>query len=169
MVGHRNRQVKTLQVMQVNVGKVSASHDIALSFAHDYHFDIILIQEPWIHRDRLRRISKRHPAYRCFSPVEDWANRPRVLTYVRKDPQLHAAQLRDGGESSRDLLTIQLAAWGQQICFINVYNAPPGSKNPGQVFHPTLRWLNNLVSWLNPQHLDSLATKAPNNLSFITA
>jgi hypothetical protein len=37
------------------------------------------------------------------------------------------------------------------------------------VFHPTLRWLNNLVSWLNPQHLDSLTTKAPNNLSFITA
>jgi hypothetical protein len=37
------------------------------------------------------------------------------------------------------------------------------------LFHPTLRCLNNLVSWLDPQHLDSLATKAPNNLSFITA
>ena len=37
------------------------------------------------------------------------------------------------------------------------------------VFYPILRWLNNLVSWLNPQHLDSLATKVPNNLSFITA
>ena len=38
-----------------------------------------------------------------------------------------------------------------------------------KVFHPTLRWLNNLVSWLDPQHLDSLVTKTPNNLSFITA
>jgi hypothetical protein len=38
-----------------------------------------------------------------------------------------------------------------------------------KMFHPTLQWLNNLVSWLDTQHLDSLATKAPNNLSFITA
>lgn len=132
MVGPQTRQAKTLQVMQVNVGKGSASHDIALGFAHDHHFDIILIQEPWIHRDRLRRISKRHPAYRCFSPVEDWANRLRVLTYVRKDPQLHAVQLRDGRETIRDLLTVQLVAWGQQIHFTNIYNAPPGSKDPGQ-------------------------------------
>lgn len=132
MVGHRNLQVKTLQVMQVNEGKGSASHYIALCFAHDYRFNIILTQEPWIHRDRSRRIPKRPPAYWCFSPVEDWANRPRVLAYVRKDPQLHAAQLRDGGESSRDLLTIQLAAWGQQICFINVYSPPPRSRDPGQ-------------------------------------
>jgi endonuclease/exonuclease/phosphatase family metal-dependent hydrolase len=40
--------------------------------------------------------------------------------------------MREGGVPSRDLLTIQLIAWGQQILFINVYNAPPGSKDPGQ-------------------------------------
>jgi hypothetical protein len=131
MVGHRAQQAKTLQVMQANVGRGSASHDIALGFACDHHFDIVLIQEPWIHRDKPRRISKKHPAYRCFSPVEDWTNKPRVLTYVRKDPQLYTTQLRDNRAPCRDVLMVQVAAWGQQILFINVYNAPPGSKDPG--------------------------------------
>ena len=76
----------TLQVMQVNVGKGSASHDIALNLAHENRFDIVLIQEPWIHQDKSRRITKKHPAYRCFTPIEDWTQVPRVLTYVRKDP-----------------------------------------------------------------------------------
>jgi exonuclease III len=131
MVGHRSQLAKTLQVIQVNVGRGSASHDIALTFAHNHLFDIVLIQEPWIHQDKLHRISKKHPAYHCFSPVEDWTNKPRVLTYVRKDPQLHTTQLQDNSEPSRDVLMVQLIAWGQQLLLINIYNAPPGSKDPG--------------------------------------
>ena len=132
MVGHNSRRRTTLQVMQVNVGKGSASHDIALNLAHENRFDIVLIQEPWIHQDKSRRITKKHPAYRCFTPIEDWTQVPRVLTYVRKDPQLYAVQLPGNWEPNRDILATQVLAQGQQIQVINVYNAPPGSTDPGQ-------------------------------------
>ena len=57
---------------------------------------------------------------------------PRVLTYVRKDPQLYAVQLPGNWEPNRDILATQVLAQGQQIQVINVYNAPPGSTDPGQ-------------------------------------
>jgi len=45
--GNRYRvRTRTLQVMQVNVGKGGATHDIALSLAHENHFDVLLVQEP---------------------------------------------------------------------------------------------------------------------------
>ena len=115
MVGYRAQQAKTLQVMQANVGRGSALHDLALGFACDHHFDIVLIQEPWIYRGKPRRISKKHPAYRRFSQVEDLTNKLRVLKYVRKDPQLYTTQLRDNRAPCRDVLIVQVAAWGQQI------------------------------------------------------
>src|SRR5882762_2924947 len=95
--GNRYRvRTRTLQVMQVNVGKGGATHDIALSLAHENHFDVLLVQEPWVHQDRARRITKKHPNYRCYTPTENWEQRPRVLTYLRKTPQLQGAQVQGG-------------------------------------------------------------------------
>jgi hypothetical protein len=54
--------MKTLQVIQANVGKGGSAHDIILSLAHDNRSDIVLIQEPWIHQEKSRRISKKHPS-----------------------------------------------------------------------------------------------------------
>ncbi len=130
--------------MQANVGKGSPAYDIALNLAYEHHIDFVLTQEPWIHTDRTRRLTKKHPAYQCFTPVEEWEQRPRVITYIRKDPQLQAFRAQGSWPQNRDLLSVQVQAWGQQIEIINVYNAPPGSTNPGQA-------VQSLLSFTVPQ------------------
>jgi hypothetical protein len=58
--------------MQVNVNKGSSNHEIALNLAFLNQIDILLIQEPYIFKQDLsRRITKRHPSYEAFSPMDD--------------------------------------------------------------------------------------------------
>ncbi|KAI1006659.1 hypothetical protein K3495_g1555, partial [Podosphaera aphanis] len=103
----------------INVGKGAVSHDLALAFAKEENFDVILIQEPYIFSDRQRRISKKISAYECFSPTNDWTKRPRVLTYLRK--------------GVGDLLFLEITApSGKKLTIVNVYNAPPGSNDEGE-------------------------------------
>lgn len=83
-----------LRLFQINVGKGGSTHELALTTAYDEKADIILIQEPYIYSDPQRRITKRHPAYECFTPVDNWSSQPRVLTYLRKGAGLQAEQLR---------------------------------------------------------------------------
>lgn len=118
--------------MQVNVNKGSSNHEIALNLAFVNQIDILLIQEPYIFKQVLsRRITKRHPSYEAFSPVDDWEITPRVLTYLRKGVGLKATQLRplqqdDPGVS--DLLFLSLSTpLNQSILLVNIYNAPPNS------------------------------------------
>lgn len=138
---HRVRG-RTLQVMQVNVGKGGATHDIALGFAHESHFDLVLVQEPWFGQDRS---TKKHPNYRCYTPIEDWEQRPRVLTYLRKSPQLQGAQVQGSWGSNRDILALQVQAWNCHIQIINVYNAPPGSLDPGQGVQSIISHVTSLL------------------------
>ena len=74
----------TVRIFQANVGHGVDAHDIALNTAYEEGFEIILIQEPWVNKDITRRITRRHSRYQCHSPSEDWAFRPRVLTYHKK-------------------------------------------------------------------------------------
>ena len=75
---------KPLTILQANVGKAATSHEIALSLAADSLTDVILIQEPYVFTDLSRRITKSHPLYESFTPVDDWAARPRAISYIRK-------------------------------------------------------------------------------------
>ena len=96
-----------LSLLQVNVGRGGAAHEIALALGHERKIVVILIQEPYIFRERQRRITKRHPAYECFTSVDDWSIRPRVLTYLKKGNELNAEQarpLRQDDPAQRDLL-----------------------------------------------------------------
>ena len=125
-----------LTILQINVDKGGPQHEIALSTAYDEQTDVVLIQEPYISRDFPRRITKRHPSFNCFTPIDDWTNsQPRVLTYVRKGAGLRTTQIRpDTLDQSAlpDILFLQIQApSGQSLLIVNVYNAPPGSIRPG--------------------------------------
>ncbi len=68
----RGRRVKKpLRLLQINVGRGGPSHDLALALAQEEHIDLLLVQEPYIFHERHRRITKRHPLYECFSPIDD--------------------------------------------------------------------------------------------------
>jgi hypothetical protein len=97
-----HRPAKPLTVLQINVGRGATPHEIALSLANDSLIDIILIQEPYIFTDRKRKITKFHPMYESFTPLDNWETRPRVMSYVRKGAGLNTAQLRPC--TSRDLI-----------------------------------------------------------------
>jgi hypothetical protein len=115
-----------LSVLQINTGRGSASHELALTLAYDSLIDIIFIQEPYIFPDRLRRITKRHSAYETFIPQDDWTTRPRAVTYVRKGCGLRVSQLRPF--PTRDIVYLQLQTRNSlPVTLINLYNAPTGS------------------------------------------
>ncbi|KAH7464077.1 hypothetical protein FOMA001_g17794 [Fusarium oxysporum f. sp. matthiolae] len=93
------------EVFQANVGKIPPVHDCALALADSERYDIVLLQEPWTTTANSRCLTKTHPAYDTYSPVEAWnsnSTRPRVMTYVRRDSKLSADQNRP--YQSRDIL-----------------------------------------------------------------
>lgn len=92
---------------------------------------MLLIQEPYIFHDLPRQITRRHPAFDCFIPTDDWAHKPRVITFVRKGTGLKPEQLRPINTiAARDLLFITLTTPTQQQQLIaNIYNAPFGSND----------------------------------------
>ncbi|KJZ68510.1 hypothetical protein HIM_12102 [Hirsutella minnesotensis 3608] len=68
-------------------------------------YDVVLLQEPWMGLKDGRCLTKTHPAYDTFSPINDWDGRdtrPRVMTYVRRSADLFADQRRPA--STRDIL-----------------------------------------------------------------
>ena len=68
-----------------------------------------------------RCLTKTHPAYDTFSPVDSWENnstRPRVMTYVRRRPGLMVDQTRPA--ATRDILWLVV----NDITLVNVYRQP---------------------------------------------
>ena len=124
------RPAKPLVLLQINVGKGATSHEIALSLANDSLIDIILIQEPYIFTDRKWKVTKSHPMYESFTPLDNWNTHPRVMSYVRKGAGLNTTQLWPC--FSRDLIFLQI-----QTCdllplnIINVYNTLVGGTDAG--------------------------------------
>ena len=105
-----------ITIIQGNVGRGSAAHDILLS----HKADIILVQEPWVKHDL--RLTKTHPRYRLFGPVTNWEQRPRALTYVRTDLAAHLLPF----PSSPDCVAVE----ADGLTVINVYR-PPGDPRGG--------------------------------------
>ncbi|KAL9563791.1 hypothetical protein ACKAV7_012033 [Fusarium commune] len=101
----RKDNKKPLRIFQANVGKIPPAHDCALALADSERYDIVLLQEPWTAYTDTRSLTKTHPAYDTFTPVETWDGndtRPRVMTYVRRDLRLLADQIRPF--QTRDIL-----------------------------------------------------------------
>jgi hypothetical protein len=126
-----------LTVLQINVGKGSSQYEIALSHAFSEKIDILLVQEPYIYRDLTRRITTRHPAYKCFTPIDDWTTeRPRVLSYIRKQARLQTIQLCPLAADSParpDTLFLHITnPAGATLLLVNAYNAPPGLIRPNE-------------------------------------
>lgn len=123
------------RILSINVGRSSTAQEIALNIACDSNIDVLLIQEPYIFRDISRKITKKHPAFECFSPTDNWSVRPRVLTYTRKDSnctflQERPSTLREVGKGDLLFLSLQPPR-GTGVTIVNVYNAPPGAIEPG--------------------------------------
>lgn len=125
--------------MQANVGRKTSAHETALNLAYEGHIDIILIQEPSI-RSHERRLTRTHPAYETFAPIDDWVeNRPRVMTYICKGTGLRGEQCRPVPTPSSDLLFLQIL-WDRQylLTIINIYNAPQAASQSGRAIQDIL-------------------------------
>ncbi|ODM18625.1 hypothetical protein SI65_05242 [Aspergillus cristatus] len=96
-----------LRVLQVNVARSPSPHGAALQLAFEQDYHAVLIQQPWISNFRERRLSKHHPAFHLFTPIEYWTHRPRTLTYICKHPQLKAELVPHGPQRCRDLTAVQ--------------------------------------------------------------
>lgn len=117
MKGNRSE----LSIFQANTAKAPEAHDNALNYADLIKADVILIQEPWTTLDPARCRTKTHPAYSLYSSVQTWTglhDRPRTLTYVRKDRGLIAYMLES--PSSRDILPMKIHTY----TIINAYRQP---------------------------------------------
>ncbi|KAJ3499512.1 hypothetical protein NLG97_g286 [Lecanicillium saksenae] len=111
--------------------------DCALALADAEKYDVVLLQEPWTARRDTRCLTKTHPAYDTFSPIDSWENndtRPRVMTYVRRDERLRADQQRP--VSTRDIIWITI----NDTVIVNFYRQPD-----------TNIALDTLLSWQAPR------------------
>ncbi len=45
----------------------------------------LIWEEPWVDVDLKKKMSKKQNKYQAYSPKEDWEERPRVITYVRRN------------------------------------------------------------------------------------
>ena len=143
----------SIKILSINVGRSSSAHQIALDTAFNIQIDFLLIQEPYIFRDVTRKITRNHPSFECFTPVDDWSIRPRVLTYIRRGIALHTRQERpsftDQGGIGDILILSSRTSNNSQFSIINIYNAPPGAINPGS-------GVNTLLSLPSPPHANSI-------------
>ena len=117
----RNRD---LQVCWANVGKGAPSHITILQTAFTENMDVVCIQEPYTHPGTK---TQNHPGFDCYAPVDSWdsedpiqreAERPRVMTYIRKGAGLRTRQRRP--IHSRDLLWIDVNSYA----ILNAYRQP---------------------------------------------
>ncbi|KAL1978472.1 hypothetical protein VTN31DRAFT_1331 [Thermomyces dupontii] len=118
--------------MQANTGIKRDWHDAALNLAYEPRIDVLIVQEPYVDKDLSKRKTPKHPAYQTFVPIETWDKRPRVVTYVKNHPQIRAHKLAGPWIPNRDMLLLQVTAWGTQTRILNIYNAPSGAEDPGQ-------------------------------------
>ncbi|KAJ3453540.1 hypothetical protein MRS44_017787 [Fusarium solani] len=122
---------------EANVGKIPPAHDCALALADSERYDVVLLQEPWTAFTSSQCITKTHPAYDTFAPVDTWNSndtRPRVMTYVRRDPRLLADQIRPF--QTRDTLWLRV----NEVTMVNFYRQSDEKDA-----------LNNLLRWPVPE------------------
>lgn len=111
---------RDLQVLWANVAR-GDPHDVVLNAGFSAGMDVLCIQEPWTGAGTK---TKTHNAYDLYAPIPSWdktgpgehlAERPRVLTYVRKGSGLRTEQRQLMG--SRDMLWIDVNGYS----ILNIY------------------------------------------------
>ena len=134
--GRDRHKPDTLTVAWANVGKQQASHIIILELCFSEHIDVVCVQEPITYQNTT---TQNHPGYDLFAPVPVWgigderereAQRPRVLTYVRKGKDMITEQRQS---ISRDLLWVVV----NNRPILNVYRQP--------TTHEVIDYVKNLV------------------------
>ena len=117
----RNRD---LQVCWANVAKNTSCHITILHVAFTEKMDVICVQEPASYPGTK---TQNHPGYDCYAPVDSWdstdpeqreAERPRVMTYIRKGAGLRTQQRRP--IHCRDLLWTDVNGYA----ILNAYRQP---------------------------------------------
>ncbi|CCU79231.1 reverse transcriptase, putative [Blumeria hordei DH14] len=140
MKSRRHRSIGPLRLLQINVCRGPSSHELALTFANEERFDIVLIQESYIYTDRQRQITKFNFNYECFTPTDDWSSRPRVLTYIRKGAGLQAV---------RALLSLTFPGHSNRIFLAGDLNLrhtrwQVSSQTTSPLAEPFIEWTNRL-------------------------
>jgi hypothetical protein len=107
-----------------NLGEGMPSHTTILHMAVTEKIDVVCIQEPWTLPGSK---TQNHPGCDCYAPIDSWdsedldqreAERPRVMTYVRKGASLKTQQRRP--IHSRDMLWFDVNGYS----ILNVYRQP---------------------------------------------
>ena len=111
-----------MKIFQANVARGQANHDLALALASRESVDIILLQEPWILPNKEEKVTKYHPDFESFSPLDTWDVRPRVMTYIRKGWNLQASQLRPSNLG--DICWVIIMGVTPPITIVNLYRPP---------------------------------------------
>lgn len=75
-----------------------------------------------------RRISKKHVGFQAYAPEDQWNDRPRVLTYVKRNLQgIQVEKRQDLLVCSPDGLVIELKSPKVSLFYmVNLYNGPRG-------------------------------------------
>ncbi|POS82881.1 hypothetical protein EPUL_003848 [Erysiphe pulchra] len=107
---------------EANVAREQTNHDLALALARDESVDIIILQKPWIFPDLEKKSTKTHADFDTFSPTDDWEERPRVITYIRKGRGLQAVQIRPS--NTTDICWVTIMGFTPPITIANVYRPP---------------------------------------------
>ncbi|KAL8295706.1 hypothetical protein RB600_001261 [Gaeumannomyces tritici] len=129
------RRREALTAAQANVRRNWAAAATLLQLCWSYKIDVVLMQEPPTAWEKKLMLCT-HPSYELFTPVDSWHDhqtRPRVMTYVRKDPRLQPVADRPAG-NTRDILWITVSG----CTFVNVYRPPGDSLEPS--LDLLLRW-----------------------------
>ncbi|CCU81843.1 endonuclease/reverse transcriptase [Blumeria hordei DH14] len=159
----------SLKIVSANVSRRAQVHELALNKASLASADIVLIQEPYIYSDRARRITKHHPSFETFSPIDDWtSSRPRVMSYVRKNACLCSEQgytafssdmllLRIISSSAFSILFTLSPSLSKAICLSGDFNLhhtrwqPSWTRSPSPGAEKFTEWADkNSLSLLSP-------------------
>ncbi|KHJ34094.1 putative eka-like protein [Erysiphe necator] len=116
-----------INFLSINVGRGSASQDIAMARTCELKIDILLIQEPW-----WSSRTKTHPYYDLYLPFGGENIRPRAAIYVRKDPKRIIVKQVYPLSLTGDYCWVGV----NDIMFLNIYKAPHDST----AVQPLLAW-----------------------------
>ena len=100
-----------INFLSINVGRGSASQDIAMARACELRIDVLLIQEPW-----WSGRTKTHPNYDLYLPYGGENIRPRAATYIRKDPKRISSKQTYPPSPTGDYCWVEV----NDIMFLNV-------------------------------------------------
>lgn len=109
-----------LKFMSIDVGRGSATHDIALARACELKKDVLLIQEPW-----WSQRTKSHPFFDRHVLFGGPDVQPRAVTYTRKNSrEIRAIQKSPESSATGDYCWVVF----NEVIFLNLYKAPHDTK-----------------------------------------